>query len=83
MSVKCGWFTVIPYPRKLGSGPVMTNKHKHAKAASGDVVSRLGSRLVKIPSSVLLGGQSEVVITHGKEEYHLKVNDDGELVLTR
>lgn len=61
----------------------MTEKKKGAPEAPGDVVSRLGSRLVKIPSSVLLGGQSEVVITHGKEEYHLKVTEDGGLVLTR
>ncbi len=61
----------------------MTEKKKSASPAAGDLVSRLGSRPVRIPSSVLLGGQSEVVITHGKDEYHLKVTDDGELVLTR
>lgn len=61
----------------------MTEKKKSAPPASGDVVSRLGSRLVKIPSSVLLGGQREVIITHGKHEYLLKLTDDGELVLSR
>lgn len=59
----------------------MIEKKKTAKPSPGDVVSRLGSRLVKIPSSVLLGGQNEVIITHGNVEYHLKVTDDGELVL--
>lgn len=61
----------------------MIEKKKTAKPGSADLVSRLGSRPVKIPSSVLLGGQSEVIITHGKDEYRLVVTDDGQLILTR
>ena len=61
----------------------MTEKKKNSPPGPGDVVRRLGSRPVKIPSRVLLGGQREVVITHGNSEYHLKVTEEDELVLTR
>ncbi|MEJ2515596.1 MAG: hemin uptake protein HemP [Gammaproteobacteria bacterium] len=61
----------------------MTEKKKSSPPAQSDVVRRLASRPVKIPSRVLLGGQREVVITHGKQEYHLKLTEEDELVLTR
>lgn len=47
------------------------------------VVNRLGRRPARIPSRVVLGGDNEVVIVHGNEEYLLRVTDDGKLVLIR
>ncbi len=47
------------------------------------VASRLGTRPARIPSKVVLGGDNEVVIVHGNEEYLLRITDDGKLVLSR
>ena len=47
------------------------------------VVSRLARRPARIPSRVVLGGDSEVVIVHGADEYLLRVGDDGKLILSR
>lgn len=47
------------------------------------VVNRLGRRPARIPSRVVLGGDDEVVIVHGNEEYLLRVTHEGKLVLTR
>jgi hemin uptake protein HemP len=47
------------------------------------VVKRLATRAARIPSKVVLGGDTEVVIVHGAEEYLLRVTDDGQLVLSR
>jgi hemin uptake protein HemP len=51
--------------------------------AGSGVVKRLGRRPARIPSKVVLGGDSEVVIVHGSEEYLLRVNPEGKLVLSR
>lgn len=48
-----------------------------------NLVSRLGARPARIPSKVVLGGDTEVVIVHGSEEYLLRVTQDGKLVLSR
>lgn len=53
-----------------------------ATAAQG-VVNRLAARPARIPSRVVLGGDREVVIVHGSEEYLLKLTSDDKLVLTR
>jgi hemin uptake protein HemP len=50
---------------------------------SPSVSKRLGARPARIPSRVVLGGDTEVVIVHGNEEYRLRVTDDGGLVLSR
>lgn len=47
------------------------------------VMNRLAARPARIPSRVVLGGDKEVVIVHDAEEYHLRVNPDGKLVLSR
>ena len=47
------------------------------------VMNRLGRRPARIPSKVVLGGDNEVVIVHGSEEYLLRVNPEGKLVLSR
>jgi hemin uptake protein HemP len=47
------------------------------------VTKRLATRPARIPSKVVLGGDTEVVIVHGNEEYLLRVADDGKLVLSR
>jgi hemin uptake protein HemP len=48
-----------------------------------DLVRRLAARPARIPSKVVLGGDTEVVIVHGTEEYLLRVNDAGKLELSR
>ncbi len=48
-----------------------------------NLVSRLAARPARIPSKVVLGGDSEVVIVHGKDEYLLRVTRDGKLDLSR
>lgn len=52
-------------------------------AGGTTVVKRLGRRPARIPSKVVLGGDTEVVIVHGAEEYLLRVTDDGKLILSR
>lgn len=52
-------------------------------APASTVASRLAARPARIPSRVVLGGDTEVVIVHDREEYHLRVNDEGKLVLSR
>lgn len=51
--------------------------------ATTGVASRLARRPARIPSRVVLGGDSEVVIVHGADEYLLRVSDDGKLILSR
>lgn len=51
--------------------------------ASPSVVNRLAARPARIPSKVVLGGDREVVIVHGSEEYLLKLTSDDKLELTR
>jgi hemin uptake protein HemP len=53
------------------------------QAGSPSVSKRLGARPARIPSRVVLGGDTEVVIVHGNEEYRLRVTDDGGLILSR
>ncbi|NGP53996.1 hemin uptake protein HemP [Thioalkalivibrio sp. XN8] len=52
-------------------------------AAAQGVVNRLSARPARIPSRVVLGGDHQVVIVHGADEYLLKLTSDGKLVLTR
>lgn len=52
-------------------------------AAGHSVVNRLAVRPARIPSRVVLGGDREVVIVHGSEEYRLKLTSDDKLELTR
>lgn len=52
-------------------------------AGGTDVVNRLGTRPARIPSRVVLGGDTEVVIVHGNEEYLLRATRDGKLILSR
>lgn len=52
-------------------------------AGGTSVVNRLGARPARIPSRVVLGGDSEVVIVHGTEEYLLRATRDGKLILSR
>lgn len=61
------------------------NKHTTEPRAPGKtgVASRLARRPARIPSRVVLGGDSEVVIVHGTDEYLLRVGDDGNLILSR
>lgn len=47
------------------------------------VANRLATRPARIPSRVVLGGDSEVVIVHGTEEYLLRATHDGKLILSR
>jgi hemin uptake protein HemP len=47
------------------------------------VMNRLATRPARIPSKVVLGGDREVVIVHGTDEYVLQVTSDGKLVLSR
>jgi len=47
------------------------------------VVNRLAARPARIPSKIVLGGDTEVVIVHGTDEYLLRVTSDGKLVLSR
>jgi hemin uptake protein HemP len=47
------------------------------------VTKRLATRPARIPSKVVLGGDTEVILVHGNEEYFLRVADDGKLVLSR
>ena len=54
----------------------------HSPEGSG-LMNRLATRPVRIPSRVVLGGDKEVVIVHDAEEYRLRVNPDGKLVLSR
>lgn len=51
--------------------------------AGHSVVNRLAARPARIPSKVVLGGDREVVIVHGSEEYLLKLTSDDKLVLSR
>ena len=46
-------------------------------------MNRLAARPARIPSKVVLGGDREVVIVHGTEEYVLQVTSDDKLVLSR
>jgi hemin uptake protein HemP len=52
-------------------------------AAGQSVVKRLAVRPARIPSRVVLGGDREVVIVHGSDEYRLKLTSDDKLELTR
>ena len=47
------------------------------------VVNRLAARPARIPSKVVLGGDNEVVIVHGKDEYLLRITSDNKLILSR
>lgn len=47
------------------------------------LVRRLAARPARIPSKVVLGGDTEVVIVHGAEEYLLRVTEAGKLELSR
>jgi hemin uptake protein HemP len=47
------------------------------------VTKRLATRPARIPSKVVLGGDTAVIIVHGSEDYLLRVTDDGKLVLSR
>ena len=57
-----------------------TNEPRPAPAPG--VVNRLATRPARIPSKVVLGGDTEVVIVHGSDEYLLRITDDGKLVLS-
>lgn len=61
------------------------NKQTPESRPKGDtgVVNRLAARPARIPSKVVLGGDTEVVIVHGADEYLLRVTSDGKLVLSR
>ncbi len=52
-------------------------------ADATSVVNRLAARPARIPSKVVLGGDREVVIVHGKDEYLLRITGDNELILSR
>lgn len=52
-------------------------------AGNESVVNRLARHPARIPSRVVLGGGREVVIVHGGNEYTLRVDSAGELVLSR
>lgn len=52
-------------------------------AGGSSTVKRLAARPARIPSRVVLGGDSEVVIVHGNEEYLLRATHDGKLILSR
>jgi hemin uptake protein HemP len=52
-------------------------------AGGSSMVKRLAARPARIPSRVVLGGDSEVVIVHGNEEYLLRATHDGKLILSR
>jgi hemin uptake protein HemP len=51
--------------------------------AESNFATRLGARPARIPSGVVLGGDNEVVIVHGRDEYLLRIGEDGKLVLSR
>jgi hemin uptake protein HemP len=53
------------------------------QAGGNSTVKRLATRPARIPSRVVLGGDTEVVIVHGTEEYLLRATRDGKLVLSR
>ena len=53
------------------------------QAGGGSTIKRLATRPARIPSRVVLGGDSEVVIVHGTEEYLLRATRDGKLILSR
>ncbi len=61
----------------------MNKQTPPAPTSGGGVVNRLGRRPARIPSKVVLGGDNEVIIVHGSEEYLLRVNPEGKLVLSR
>lgn len=62
----------------------MNKQSPEPRAAAGQsVVTRLAARPARIPSKVVLGGDREVVIVHGSEEYLLKLTSDDKLELTR
>lgn len=52
-------------------------------ADAASVVNRLAARPARIPSKVVLGGDNEVVIVHGKDEYLLRITSDNKLILSR
>jgi len=52
-------------------------------ADATSVIKRLGARPARIPSKVVLGGDREVVIVHGKDEYLLRLSSDDTLTLSR
>lgn len=52
-------------------------------ADAPSVINRLAARPARIPSKVVLGGDNEVVIVHGKDEYLLRVTSDNKLDLSR
>ena len=52
-------------------------------ADTTSVVNRLAARPARIPSKVVLGGDNEVVIVHGKDEYLLRITSDNKLTLGR
>ena len=52
-------------------------------AGATSVINRLAARPARIPSKVVLGGDKEVVIVHGKDEYLLRITSDNKLALSR
>lgn len=46
------------------------------------VPSRAGSA-ARLDSRTLFAGRSELLITHGQEEYHLRITRQGKLILTK
>jgi hemin uptake protein HemP len=67
------------------AGGVSIEQANHRSPAGPDhslITGRLATRPARIPSKVVLGGDNEVVIVHGKEEYLLRITHDGKLVLS-
>ena len=63
--------------------PLSKNTTEPRPTPAPGVVNRLATRPARIPSKVVLGGDTEVVIVHGSDEYLLQITDDGKLVLSR
>ncbi len=62
----------------------MIKQPPEAPAADAtSVINRLAARPARIPSKVVLGGDREVVIVHGKDEYLLRLTSDDKLTLSR
>jgi hemin uptake protein HemP len=63
--------------------PLNKQTPEHRPVGGTSVANRLATRPARIPSRVVLGGDTEVVIVHGTEEYLLRATRDGKLILSR
>lgn len=58
------------------------NERRHPSAAAEGAEALLGMPPARVSSEALLGQRRELVIVHNGREYHLRLTQNGKLILT-